>query len=105
MDSYIQNHFAGALAYKWDNKANVNNLNSDARKVAPGFDSRPFKLVSLQGTDPMSEVVHGPLGRGHPTGPHPGGHEGNGHAHLLPLAANRGDSRGLCGAHNKNLFL
>lgn len=30
----------------------------------------------FQRTDPLSEVVHGPLSRGGETGPHSGGHEG-----------------------------
>ena len=33
-------------------------------------------ISNLQGAHSLSEVVHGPLGWGRPTGPHPGSHEG-----------------------------
>lgn len=42
------------------------------RSGAEGF----IPCLFPQGADPVSEVVHGPLGRGRAPGPHPGGNEG-----------------------------
>ena len=43
-----------------------------------------FQSTSLQRADSMSEVVHGPLGWGRPTRPHPGSHEGK-VSHAFPV--------------------
>lgn len=69
MDTYIQKHFAGALAYKWVREQVL----CDVHWTSVRTDST---LSLLQRADPLPEVVHGPLCRGGQAGPHTGGDEG-----------------------------